>query len=60
MIRVGKSLAPNTYAIYVGAKLVDVVCGVTHRKAYDWAQKEYGSAAYTMETVQARDIAWEV
>ncbi|MNC45709.1 hypothetical protein D3C75_946890 [compost metagenome] len=60
LIRTGKALASGTYAVYVGTRLVEVVCGVSHSEAYAWAQGEYGISAYTMEHVQARDIAWEV
>jgi hypothetical protein len=56
MIRVGKPMAHNTYAIYVGATLTEVVYANSQRQAYYWAVKTYGSTAYAMENVQARDI----
>lgn len=56
MIRVGKPMAPNTFAVYAGGTLVDVVYASSIRQAYEWAQRNYGGSAYVMENVQARDI----
>lgn len=56
MIRVGKPMAHNTFAVYEGARLVEVVYASSTRQAYEWAQRNYGAAAYVMENVQARDI----
>lgn len=47
MIRVGKPLAPNTFVIYVGTEIVDVVYAKSR------------AHAYVMENVQARDITWD-
>jgi hypothetical protein len=56
MIRVGKPMAHNTFAVYVEARLVEVVYALSSRQAYEWAQRNYGDTAYVMENVQARDI----
>lgn len=56
MIRVGKPMAPNTFAVYIGSALVEVVFASSNRQAYEWAQRNYGAEAYVMENVQARDI----
>lgn len=60
MIRVGKQLPFNTFAVYAGCTLVEVVSGVSREAAHKWAQKTYGSEAYVFENVQSRDITWEV
>lgn len=60
MIRVGKPMAPGTFVVYVGISIVDVVYARSREQAAEWAHKNYGSAAYVFENVQARDITWEV
>ncbi|MEC0328758.1 hypothetical protein P4H42_03855 [Paenibacillus macerans] len=60
MVRVGKQLPYNTFAVYVVCTLVEVVSGVSRQEAYDWARRTYGPEAYVMENVQTRDITWEV
>lgn len=59
MIRVGKPMAPNTYAVYVSpTRLVEVVYARDRQHAFEWARQTYGPDAYVMENVQARDITW--
>lgn len=60
MVRVGKQLPYNTFAVYVVCNLVEVVTGVSRNDALVWAKRTYGPEAYVMEHVQARDVAWEV
>ncbi|MHA7962821.1 hypothetical protein ACX93W_01665 [Paenibacillus sp. CAU 1782] len=60
MIRVGKELPHNTFAVYInGTQLVEVVFARTEAQAYEWARENYGPGAYTMRNVQARDITYK-
>lgn len=56
MICVGKPMAPNTFVVYVGTRIVEVVYASSKRQAYEWAQRNHGAEAYVFENVQARDI----
>lgn len=53
MIRVGKPMAPNTFVIYVGTRIVQVVYANSRGQTYEWAQRNHGEAAYVFENVQA-------
>lgn len=58
MIRVGKPMANNTYVVYLRNEIKEVVYALSRVHAYEWARQNYGSEAYIMENVQARDITW--
>jgi hypothetical protein len=49
-------MAPNTFVVYVGTRIVEVVYTNSPRQAYEWAQRNFGAEAYVFENVQARDI----
>lgn len=59
-VRVGKPMAPGTYAVYIGNKIVDVVYAIDRRQAGDWAFKQYGANAQIFENAHAADITREV
>ncbi|KOS00440.1 hypothetical protein [Paenibacillus polymyxa] len=58
MIRVGKPMAQNTFVVYVGTEIKEVVYAESRSQAGEWAQRKYGSNAYIFENVQALDITW--
>ncbi|WP_018755149.1 hypothetical protein [Paenibacillus terrigena] len=60
MIRMGKPMAHNTFVIYVGTRIVEVVYANSFQQALAWARSEYGYEVYIMENIQVRDITWEV
>ncbi|GIQ64891.1 hypothetical protein PACILC2_34590 [Paenibacillus cisolokensis] len=60
MIRIGRPLAHNTFAVYVnGTQLVEIIYARSRQQAYEWARRTYGDGAYIMMNVQARDITLE-
>lgn len=59
-VRIGKPMAPGTYAVYLGNKIVDVVYARDRRQAGEWAAKQYGAGAQIFENAHAADITWEV
>jgi hypothetical protein len=56
MYIVGKPMAHNTFVVYVGTKIVEVVYATSYQQAYEWAKRNYGEQAYVFENVQALDI----
>ncbi|WP_348623072.1 hypothetical protein ABFT51_17875 [Paenibacillus peoriae] len=58
MIRVGKPMAQNTFVVYVGTEIREVVSAKSRNQAGEWAQRKYGSQAYVFENVHALDITW--
>ncbi|MBE3649140.1 hypothetical protein [Paenibacillus polymyxa] len=56
MIRVGKPMAQNTFVVYVGTEIKEVVYAESRGQAGEWAQRKYGSQAYVFENVHALDI----
>lgn len=59
-VRVGKPMAPGTYAVYIGNRIVDVVYARDRRQAGAWAEANYGINAQVFENAHAADITWEV
>lgn len=58
-VRIGKPMAPGTYAVYIGNKIVDVVYARSRKQAGEWAAKQYGDDAQIFENAHAADIMWE-
>lgn len=59
MIRIGKPMAHNTFAVYIGNTIIEVVYANSRQQADEWAKRNYGARAYVFENVQARDITRE-
>jgi len=58
-VRVGKPLAPRTFAVYIVNELVELIYASSRESANRWAQNKYGNEAYIMENAQALDVTYE-